>query len=92
MALVMKVHASWRFEATADAHWSGDSRADQDHITDRRWSLGYAAVSVLGRWTCVDSSKLLPERIGEENFISWVGEKTGSIALPDAFHFSQPAS
>lgn len=43
----------------------------QDHITDRRWSLGYAGLSVLVQGLA-SIPPLVPERIGKENFISWV--------------------
>jgi LacI family transcriptional regulator len=43
----------------------------QDHITDQRWTLGHAALSVLVKGLA-SVPPLIPERIEEENFLSWV--------------------
>lgn len=43
----------------------------QDHITDRRWTLGHAALSVLVKGLA-PIPPLVPEKIEAENFLSWV--------------------
>ena len=43
----------------------------QDHITDQRWTLGYAGLSVLVK-ELADIPALVPERIDEDNFLAWV--------------------
>ncbi len=45
----------------------------QDHITDRRWTLGHAGLSAMVEKLAA-IPPLVPERIEEENFISWVDQ------------------
>jgi DNA-binding LacI/PurR family transcriptional regulator len=61
----------------------------QDHITDQRWTLGHAGLSVMVKGL-VDIPPLLPERINKENFLSWVEKNRIDCVLTLSTFRNQP--
>lgn len=61
----------------------------QDHITDQRWTLGHAALSVLIKGLA-PIPPLIPERIEKENFLSWVDKNRIDCVLTLSTFRNQP--
>lgn len=61
----------------------------QDHITDQRWTLGNAALSVLVK-DLAPIPPLIPERIEEEKFLSWVDQNQIDCVLTLSTFRNQP--